>query len=138
MRNVVPQAFLLVVLLATGSAALWAQTDMAVSAYGAFNGSTSKDGTIEIPSDQAGFLVEARHIRNPLVGYEFTYAYNRANEGYVSSANPPCPVDATTVCGPEKTWASVPANAHEITGDWLLSLKFGAFHPFALAGRAYW
>lgn len=121
-------------LLVSAGTPLWAQTDVAVSAYGAFNGSTNGNGTAQSPSNQAGFLIEARHIRNPLVGYELTYSFNRANEGYMSSIEPPCPVGGTAPCGPTKTWAAVPANAHEITGDWVASLKFGAFRPFAIAG----
>jgi hypothetical protein len=79
-----------------GSLLVWAQTDVAVSAYGAFNQSTSGNGTVQSPSNQAGFLIEARHIRNPLVGYEATYAYNRANQAYSSQFFPPCPA---AVCG---------------------------------------
>jgi len=121
-------------LLASAGTAAWGQTDVAVSAYGAFNGSTNGNGTTQSLSDQAGFLIEARYIRNPLVGYELTYSFNRANEAYMSSIEPPCPAGGTTPCGPTKTWAAVPANAHEISGDWVASLRLGAFRPFALAG----
>jgi hypothetical protein len=30
-------------------------------------------------------------------------------------------------CGPIITTAGVPVNAHEITGDWFVSMKFGSF-----------
>ncbi len=127
-------ALLLIFLHGAFVGPLWSQTDVAVSGYGVFNGSTSANGTVESPSNQAGFLIEARHIRNPLIGYEATYSYNRANVGYSGSSNLPCPVGLPSPCGPAKIWSAVPANAHEITGDWVASLKLGAFRPFALAG----
>ncbi len=119
-------------LLLFGSLQGWAQTDVAVSAYGAFNQSTSGNGTVQSPSNQAGFLIEARHIRNPLVGYEATYAYNRANQAYSSQSFPTCP---SAVCGGTTTkTAAIPANAHEFTADWVASLKLANLKPFALAG----
>jgi opacity protein-like surface antigen len=42
---------------------------------------------------------------------------------------PPCP---SSGCG--STSAAVSANAHEITGDWLISVKAANLRPFALAG----
>ncbi|MHB1958773.1 MAG: outer membrane beta-barrel protein [Acidobacteriaceae bacterium] len=121
-------------LLLFGSLQGWAQTDVAVSAYGAFNQSTSGAGTVQSPSNQAGFLIEARHIRNPLVGYEATYAYNRANQAYSSFINPPCPIGGPSICGPTTKTAAIPANAHEFTADWVASLKLANLRPFALAG----
>ncbi|MFP5277057.1 MAG: hypothetical protein ACLGPM_08070 [Acidobacteriota bacterium] len=49
-----------------------AQTDMAASIYGAFNGATNGNGIQQSPSNSAGILLELRHISNPLVGYEAT------------------------------------------------------------------
>ncbi len=122
-------------LLMFGSLQGWAQTDVAVSAYGAFNQSTSGNGTVQSPSNQAGFLIEARHIRNPLVGYEATYAYNRANQAYSSpTVFPPCPIAGLPICGPTTKTAAIPANAHEFTADWVASLKLANLKPFALAG----
>lgn len=97
-----------------------AQTDIAASVYGAFNQSTNGNTTSQSPSNQAGVLLELRHISNPLVGYEVTYAYNRANERY-QLLNAP-------------TFQSVKANAHEATADWVVSLKMLNLRPFALAG----
>lgn len=106
-----------------------AQTDVAASIYGAFNGATNGNGIQQSPSNSAGILLELRHISNPLVGYEATYSYNRANQSYTEPA-PPCPVNTT--CGPSNL--SVPADAHELTGDWVVSVPLGSFRPFALAG----
>jgi len=110
---------------------LHAQTDVAASVYGAFNASSTGNDTVQSPANQAGALFEARHIWNPLAGVEATYSYNRANQSYSSTTFPPCPVNA---CGPTTTTAAIPANAHEITADWVASLKIASFRPFALAG----
>jgi len=115
--------------LALGCPAARAQTDVAASVYGAFNGATSGNGVHQSPSNSAGILIELRHISSPLVGYEATYAYNRANQHYTEPA-PPCP--ALSTCSPSTI--SVPADAHELTGDWVVSLGIGSFRPFALAG----
>ncbi len=106
-----------------------AQTDVAASLYGAFNGATSGNGVRQSPSNSAGIMIELRHLSSPLVGYEATYSYNRANQSY-SAPTPPCPTFDT--CGPST--ASVPADAHELTGDWVVSLGIGSLRPFALAG----
>ena len=116
-----------------GSRPVQAQTDVALSGYGAFNQSSSGSTTIQKPSDQAGFLIEARHISNPLVGYEVTYAYNRANQAYATSQPQACPA-----FGCSSSTAAVQANAHEITADWVASLRILNVRPFALAGGGCW
>jgi opacity protein-like surface antigen len=107
-----------------------AQTDLAVSVFGAFNTSTIGNLITQSPSNQAGILIEARHIRNPLVGYEVTYAYNRANQTYTNSSVV-CSVN-NACSGPSS--AIVPANAHEFTADWVASFKVLSLRPFVLAG----
>lgn len=114
----------------TASIAL-AENDVAASLYGAFNGTTNGNGTVQSPSNAAGVLLEARHISNPLIGYEVTYSYNRANQAYTSNT---CPIGPTSVCPPPPTSTSVSANAHEITGDWIASVHIAHLRPFALAG----
>lgn len=109
-----------------------AQTDVALSLYGAFSGTTNGNGTVQSPSNSAGGIVELRHISNPLVGYEATYSYNRDNQAYTSSVAPlACPTGLPN-CGP--TPVSVKANAHEISGDWIASVHIANLRPFALAG----
>lgn len=118
-----------------GTAVLQAQTDVGLSLYGAFNGTTSGNNTVQSPSNAAGGLIELRHISNPLAGFEVTYSFNRANQAY--SYNGPaldpsaCPV-GVLVCTPAPV--SVSANAHELTTDWLVSLKLANLRPFGLAG----
>ena len=109
-----------------GSPLTRAQTDVALSLYGAFHGTTNANGTIQSPSNSAGGMIELRHISNPIVGWEATYSYNRANQTYRSD----CAGVTCTVIEP----ATVKANAHEITGDWIASVHIANLRPFALAG----
>ena len=111
---------------AGGAVAAQAQTDVALSLYGAFNGTTNGNGTIQSPSNSAGGLIELRHISNPLVGYEATYSFNRDNQVYRSA----CAGVTCTSVAPQP----VSANAHEISGDWIASVHFANLRPFALAG----
>ena len=116
-------------LVAMTGVACQAQTSVALGVYGAFNGTTSGDGTEQSPANQAGGLFEFRHIKNPLVGYEATYSYNRGDQGFSNFPLPPCPTSGCTV-----STASIADNAHEVTGDWVVSLHGANLRPFALAG----
>jgi opacity protein-like surface antigen len=129
-------AFLAIGVAALGSVAAMAQaeaagslarTDVSASLYGAFTGTTSGNGTLQSPSNQAGGLLEIRHIMNPLVGFEGTYAYNRADQSYTAIAT--CGLNCTLTAP-----VTVASNAHEVTGDWIASLKIASFRPFVLAG----
>jgi opacity protein-like surface antigen len=107
-----------------------AQTSVALGVYGAFNGTTSGDGTEQSPANQAGGLFEFRQIKNPLVGYEATYSYNRGDQSFSNSlSSPPCPTSGCSI-----STAAIANNAHEVTGDWVVSLRAGSLRPFALAG----
>jgi opacity protein-like surface antigen len=113
----------------SASTAAPAQTDVAGSLYGAFNGTTNGNGTVQSPSNSAGALLEVRHISNPLIGYEGTYSYNRANQVYSASpATCPAPGPCPT------TFGTVSANAHQLAADWIASVKLSSLRPFALAG----
>lgn len=113
-----------------GCAAAEAQTDVALSLYGAFNGTTNGNGIVQSPANAAGGILELRHISNPIMGYEATYSFNRANQVY--APNHTC-VTNLLPCAPP-TPAAVSANAHEIAGDWIASLHIANLRPFALAG----
>jgi len=121
---------LIIAASAASSGPARAQTSIALSAYGAFSGATNGNGVQQSPANQAGGLVELRHISNPLLGWEATYAYNRANQVYTYT-NFGCPVGPGP-CTPTPT--AVSANAHEITGDWVPSIHAGSFRPFAVLG----
>lgn len=128
MRTYCLRRFLFLAGLATmcGAAAAHAQTDVGLSLYGAFGGTTNGNGTIQSPSNSAGGLVELRHISNPLIGWEATYSFNRDNQVYKSS----CAGVTCTSIAPQP----VSANAHEISGDWIASVHIANLRPFALAG----
>ena len=103
-----------------------AQTDVALSFYGAFNGTTNGNGTAQSPANSAGGMIELRHISNPIVGYEATYSYNRDNQTYRSN----CAGVTCTSIAP----VTVSANGHEFSGDWIASVHIANLRPFALAG----
>jgi opacity protein-like surface antigen len=107
-----------------GPAPAPAQTDLAFSVLASFSQSSSGNGTTQSPSTHLGGLFQLRHIANPLIGYEATYSYNRANQVYASSAT------SATALPPQP----VSANAHQITGDWVVSARLLNLRPFALAG----
>jgi opacity protein-like surface antigen len=122
MRDSSPKSlFVLAVLLCFAAVAVLpaqaeggSQTTVAASFYGAYNGTTEGNGTIQSPSNQAGGLFELRYLANPLIGYELTYSYNRANQSY--------------------NFSSVKAGAHQISADWVVSFPILNFRPFLLAG----
>jgi opacity protein-like surface antigen len=113
-------------LISLSATPAFAQTSVALSVYGAFSGATNGDGVQESPSNSAGGLVELRHISNPILGWEATYAYNRANQVYSLTGALPCPSNNCTT--------AVSANAHEITGDWVPSVRISNLRPFAVLG----
>jgi opacity protein-like surface antigen len=117
-------------LLASGTLAA-AQTDVGLSLYGAFSGRTDANGVGVSPANSAGGIIELRHLANPIFGFEGTYSYNRANERYSSVLAIACPTPPTP-CPP--TAASVRANAHEITLDWVPSVKLANLRPFGVLG----
>jgi len=132
MRKIwVPAAFLMAAMAALGGISAWAQTDVSASVLGSFSTSSNGNGTYQSPSAALGGLFEVRHIAHPLVGFEASYSYNRANEVY-SVTNFACPV-STPPCGPPPP-QPISADAHEVTVDWVASLKFANLRPFALAG----
>jgi opacity protein-like surface antigen len=101
-----------------------AQTSVGLSIYGTFSGTTNGNGTQQSPSNSAGGLFELRHISNPILGFEATYSYNRANQTY-------------TVCGtvnPLCQRQSISADAHEVTADWTPSVHLANLRPFGILG----
>ena len=106
-----------------------AQTDVALSLYGAFSGVTNNGGVTVSPSNSAGGIVELRHIANPILGFEGTYSFNRANQTYTSTVAVTCAQGVTC-----PSTASVSANAHEITVNWVPSVHVANFRPFGVLG----
>jgi opacity protein-like surface antigen len=118
-------------LAALFAAPVFGQTSLALSVYGAFSGATNGNGVQESPSNAAGGLFEFRHISNPILGWEATYAFNRANQVY-STTQYACPVQGP--CSAPPSPAPVSANAHEITGDWTPSIHISNLRPFGVLG----
>ncbi len=106
------------------------KTDIGLSLYGAFSQQTTANGVTETPANSAGGMFELRHLANPILGFEGTYSFNRANQTFTSGPVP-CPLGATN-CPPPP--ASVKADAHEVTLDWVPSLQFANFRPFGVLG----
>jgi opacity protein-like surface antigen len=109
-----------------------AQTDVGLSLYGAFSQKTTGNGVIETPSNSAGGMVELRHLANPIVGFEATYSFNRANQQFASTIAVTCPINSPNPCPPLPV--RVPANAHEVTVDWVPSVKVLHIRPFGVLG----
>lgn len=118
----------LAIAVAACATTISAQTSVALSAYGTFSGTTTGNGTQQSPANQAGGLIELRHIANPIFGFEATYSFNRANQTY-SSHPGACPA-----FGCSFSTETVRANAHEITADWVPSLGIANFRPFGVLG----
>jgi opacity protein-like surface antigen len=132
LTNRIPRAlFTLAIVLALLPGFAPAQTSVSASVYGAFNGTTSANGIQQSPANQAGGLFELRHISNPVLGLEATYSINRADQTYKAIIFPPaCPAP----CGPYIESLKVPANAHEITANWVPSLHIANVRPFGVLG----
>src|SRR6478609_3798961 len=102
-------SLLAVGLLAFASKQAWAETDLAASGYAAFTSSTTASNVVQHPASQGGYLIELRHIRNPIEGFKINYGFNRANEVYSTTGT--CTVNCTS-----RTTA-VSADAHELTAE---------------------
>lgn len=111
-------------------ATLRAQTSVALSAYGAFSGTTTANGVQQSPSNSAGGMLEVRHIANPILGFEGTYSFNRADESYKQTVG----VSACPATGCPPSFASVKSDAHELTLDWVPSVGLANFRPFGVLG----
>lgn len=103
-------------------------TDVAVSGYEAFTAKvTDSAGDSQSLSNAPGGIVEFRRLVNPLIGLEGTYSFNQANQTYKE----------LTTC-PSGTCSSVAdvvkANAHEISIDWVPSLKLTRIRAFGVVG----
>jgi opacity protein-like surface antigen len=100
-----------------------AQTDVGLSVYGAFSAKTDANGTTVSPANSAGGIFELRHLANPILGFEGTYSFNRDNRTYNCGVS----------CGNVST-ATVKADAHEVTVDWVPSVKVLGIRPFGVLG----
>ncbi len=106
------------------------ETDIALSGYAWLNTTSNvSSGLTQIPANSVGGMIEARHISSPLIGYEISYGYNRANQEYsnpISCPGASCPLAPYA--------ASVSANASQIFGNWVMTFRLKGIHFFALGG----
>jgi len=109
--------------LVSCSALASAQTDVGLTIYGSFSSKTDANGVTISPASSAGGMLAVRHIANPILGFEGTYSFNHANQRYH------CGVP----CG-DISVATVKADAHEVTFDWVPSVKVANLRPFGLLG----
>jgi hypothetical protein len=113
-----------------------AQTDIALSVYGAFSNSATPGNNNffrESPAASAGGLFGFRHISSPFLGWEATYSFHRANEVYDELTFGPAPSSCNNTACPTPTYA-VSANAQQFTAGWVPSVHIANFRPFALLG----
>lgn len=108
-----------------------AQTTVALSAIGSLKPTISSLVTRQVPSNSPGFMIELRHISNPLVGYDVAYSFRGADQLYERIHPLGCP-------GPSCINAQ-PVNAHaqSLTLNWVVSLPVANFRVFALAGGGF-
>ena len=103
-------AFAAIAAAALFSASAQAQTDVAVSGFATLTSSSNGHGTQQTPENSEGGLFELRHIVNPLVGYEFAYSFNPADQTYAPAAS------CGYVCG--YSTLKVNGKANEVAVDW--------------------
>lgn len=127
MQKILISAAALLVASAFACVSASAQIDVGVSAYGAFSGSTDANGYTQSPANAAGGIFELRYMANPIKGFEGTYSFNRADQDY--QANPTCGIPCGNV-----TSATVKADAHEVTLDWVPSIGIAKVRPFGVLG----
>ena len=106
------------------------ETDLGLSFYRTFTASTRGNGTLQTPSNATGAMAEFRHIQNPLVGYEVTYGFNRANQSFA-----PNPGACGFNCDNKPVTHTVDASLVGL--DWIASMKKGNISPFAVGGMGF-
>jgi hypothetical protein len=106
------------------------QFDIGASFYETFTTSTSGLGTQQTPKNSEGGMFEVRRIMSPLLGFEFTFSYNPANQTFA-----PKPGACAFTCANPVT--KISAKASEIGLDYVVSKKFGNIRPFAVGGTGF-
>lgn len=122
----------LALLLWTALPAYAGQTSVAVSGVESFQQTTGNFVVRQVPSNGAGFMIELRHISSPLMGYDVSYEYHRADQLYEGGC-------AIAPCTP--TTQQVNSNVHGLSANWVVSvpiyLAATSFRAFALAGGGF-
>jgi hypothetical protein len=101
------------------------------SFYEALTESTSGNGTQQKATNASGGMLEVRYLQSPLVGMEFTYSYNPANQTIAPTAN----CSSYDTCADPNTAFKVKAS--EVGVDYVVSKSFGMLRPFAVGGLGF-
>ena len=117
----------MIVLTGTGA---HAQTDISASVFGAFNNSTSGNGSAQSSANSGGGMIGLRHIIKPLLGFEANFAVSGASQSLA-------PIQGS--CGDrcENPPLHVSADALEFTVNYVASAKVGRLEPFGTAGLGF-
>jgi hypothetical protein len=130
MKNWKQGVFAVIAVSAMCGIAAQAQTDVALSGFRTITSNSTGSGTLEMPHDSEGAIIELRHIVNPLVGFESAVSFNPQNESYAPNGT-----NCALVCGQPPL--EVSGKLTEFTLDWVVSVKKGKFRPFAVGGLGF-
>ena len=103
------------------------QFDLGVGGLWTFANSSSGLGTKQNQSNSYGAIAQLRYIVSPLVGAEFAFSYNNADQAYT-----PAPGNCALACNNPPT--AISAKAIQPSFSYLVSKKFGSIQPFVSAG----
>jgi hypothetical protein len=101
------------------------------SFYEALTASTTGNGTQQTTTNSPGGMVEMRLIAHPLLGIEFTYSYNPADQTLKPASN--CAAFFSCATPP----AALSVTASEVGVDYVASKKMGILRPFAVGGMGF-
>ncbi len=130
MKNWKQGVFAMIAAAAVCGVAAQAQTDVALSGFRTITSSSSGSGTLQMPHDSEGAIIELRHIVNPLVGFEGAVSFNLANQSYAPNGT-----NCALVCGQPPL--EVSGKLTQFTLDWVVSMKKRNFRPFAMGGLGF-
>ena len=103
------------------------------SFYEALTKSTTGNGTQQTATNNSGGMLEVRFLDRPLVGVEFTYSYNPADQTIAPTPAPNCGLFRT--CADPTVPLTVKAS--EVGVDYVASKKIGRLRPFAVGGLGF-
>ena len=107
-----------------------AQTDVAANFYQAMTSSTSGNGTVQTPKNAMGGMLEVRHILSSVIGYEFTYSFNPADQSFKPQVD-----NCGYRCNNQPLTMTAGANIFGF--DWVFSKQYGNLRPFAVGGLGF-
>ncbi len=103
------------------------QFDLGVGGFWTFANSTSGLGTEQKQSNSYGAIAQLRYIVSPLVGAEFAFSYNNANQAFTPAAG-----NCALACNNPPT--AISAKGLLPSFSYVVSKKIGSIQPFVSAG----